>query len=434
MRALDIISAKRDGGEHSASELEFMLTGYLDGQIPDYQMSAWLMAVYLRGMSDNETVALTRAMLATGEAMDLSGFTRPTVDKHSTGGVGDKISLVLGPALAAVGMVVGKLTGRGLGHTGGTIDKLESIPGFTTDLSRNQFDHLLRTVGMSLIGAGPGLAPADKRLYALRDVTATVGSIPLIASSIMCKKLAGGAEHIVLDVKTGRGAFLPDIEQSRELARLMIAIGKSFGRKVTAVLSSMDQPLGFAVGNSLEVKEAVAVLRGQGPADVRDLTVTLGAELVMLAGLADHHAAAVQLLNEVLDSGKAWSKFSEFVAGQGGDSNTVENLELLPEAQCKLSVEAHDSGYVHDIDALAVGHCAMLTGAGRERKEDNIDYAAGILLKCEHGTKVEKGQEIATLHGNDLGKLESLVPRLRAAITIESGIPAKKQLVIETIR
>lgn len=433
MRALDIIAAKRDGREHSPDELEFLMRGYLRGEIPDYQMSAWLMAVYLNGMTEAETVLLTKIMLESGEQMDLSGYQRPTVDKHSTGGVGDKISLVLGPVLAAAGFVVGKLSGRGLGHTGGTIDKLESIPGFTADLNRSQFDDLLKTVGIALIGAGPTLAPADKKLYALRDVTATVGCLPLIASSIMSKKLAGGAEHIVLDVKTGRGAFLPDPDQARQLARLMIAIGKSFDRKVTAVLSNMDQPLGLAIGNSLEVKEAIAVLRGQGPADVRELTIALGAELALSTGFMSTHAAATELLGQLIDSGKAWSKFSEFVSGQGGDSSAVENPELLPEARFKMAIRAETSGYIHDIDALTVGRCAMLTGAGRERKEDCIDYSAGIALRCQCGSEVRTGQKIAVLHGNDLCRLQEVAPQLQYAFIIKTDRPAPKPLLIDIV-
>lgn len=433
MRAVDIIAKQRDGATLSKDELEFLIEGYLEGSIPDYQMAAWLMAVYLRGMTDEATVILTNVMLRSGEQVDLTRFARPTVDKHSTGGVGDKISLVLGPLLAAAGLVVGKLTGRGLGHTGGTVDKLESIPGFSTELSREQYFADLQRVGIAMISAGPTLAPADKRIYALRDVTATVGCLPLIASSIMSKKLAGGAQHIVLDVKYGSGAFLPALSQARELARLMIAIGRSCGREVRAVLSDMSQPLGCAVGNSLEVQEAIAVLQGSGPADVRALTLTLGAELLQSAfGLS--RAAAEQRLSELLASGAAWQKFLDFIAAQGGDTRCVLQPDLLPTAGHVWPLISPASGYVASVDALTVGQAAMLLGAGRARKEDPIDYAAGMLLRRKRGDLVAAGEPLALLHGQDLAKLEQVGQMVASAWQLSDRPPADLPLVADVLR
>lgn len=433
MRAVDVIARKRDGHQLSEAELQFLLDGFLKGSVPDYQMSAWLMAVYLQGMTVAETVALTRIMLRSGHQVSLQGFSQPTVDKHSTGGVGDKISLVLAPLLAAAGLVVGKLTGRGLGHTGGTVDKLESIPGFTTELTEDQYFSVLQQVGVCMISAGQTLAPADKRIYALRDVTATVDCLPLIASSIMSKKLAGGAEHILLDVKCGRGAFLADAAEAAQLAGLMIDIGKSCGRQVRAVISAMDQPLGLAVGNSLEIQEAIAVLQGSGPPDVRQLTIALGSELLQSAkGYSELQAE--QLLTELLASGAAWEKFRQFVAAQGGDLSYVDQPGRLSTARLESAVIAMDRGYVQSVDALVVGRAAMLAGAGRARQEDSIDYGAGILLQKKRGDYVQPGEIVAKVFGQDQAALEAAV---RLAGTAWSFVPepvGQAPLIIERLR
>lgn len=433
MRAIDLIAKKRDGEVLTEAELQFLVDGLLSGSVPDYQMSAWLMAVYLRGMTDEETAILTKVMLYSGEQVDLSQFTQPTVDKHSTGGVGDKISLVLTPLLASAGLVVGKLTGRGLGHTGGTVDKLESIPGFSTQLTREQYFEILERIGLCMISAGSTLAPADKRIYALRDATATVGCLPLIASSIMSKKLAGGAKHIVLDVKYGRGAFLADLDSARELARLMISIGRSFGRHVRAVISDMDQPLGLAIGNSLEVKEAIAVLQGQGPSDVRALVMALGSELMQSSeGLSDDEA--ISRLGLLLDSGAAWEKFKEFVIAQGGDVSYVQQPSRLPRAAFILPLVAQQSGFVVEVDALTIGQSAMLLGAGRARQEDTIDYAAGILLQKKRGDHVSVGDPVAWLHGQDLGKIEEVSKFVWGAWRLSPTPPTMRPLIADILR
>ena len=400
--------------------------------MPDYQMSAWLMAVYLRGMTPAETATLTRIMLESGQQMDLSAL-GVAVDKHSTGGVGDKTSLILAPLLAASGLIVGKLSGRGLGHTGGTIDKLESIPGFTTELTQEQYWQTLQEVGMSLIGAGPTLAPADRRIYALRDVTATVGSLPLIASSIMSKKLAGGAQHIVLDVKFGQGALMPDIEQARALASAMLSIGRHFQRHMSAVLSDMDQPLGRAVGNSLEVKEAMQVLQGYGPGDVRELVLVLGAELLQSTGSCADAATAKASLACLLDNGQAWEKFVQFVRAQGGDERYLHNPQLLPSSKYTMPVLAMHSGYVAELNALHIGQCAVRLGAGRSRQGETIDYAAGIVLHKKRGESVKTGEQLAVLHGDNLSLLRDVAGDIAAAWQIVAEKPVERPLVADVL-
>ncbi|MGI6357303.1 MAG: thymidine phosphorylase [Bacillota bacterium] len=433
MRAVDLIAKKRDGHQLTDAELQALVDGFLQGSIPDYQMSAWLMAVYLRGMTMSETVALTRIMLQSGHQVSLQGFSQPTVDKHSTGGVGDKISLVLAPLLAAAGLAVGKLTGRGLGHTGGTVDKLESIPGFRTELTEEQYFHTLQQIGVCMISAGPTLAPADKRIYALRDVTATVDCLPLIASSIMSKKLAGGAEHILLDVKCGRGAFLADLNEAAQLANMMIDIGRSCNRQVRAVISSMDQPLGLAVGNSLEVQEAIAVLKGGGPADVRELTICLGSELLQSAkGYSDLQAE--QSLVELLDSGAAWEKFRQLVAAQGGDLSFVDQPARLPRARLERPVLAMQPGYVRSLDALTIGRAAMLAGAGRARQEDQIDYGAGVLLHKKCGDYVQPGEALATVYAQDKVMLQAAAELAQSAWQFSSQRCEQPPLILSRYR
>lgn len=434
MLAAEIIAKKRDGYELSTEELQWLVSGFLAGKVPDYQMSAWLMAVYLRGMTVAETVTLTEVFLASGQQMDLRSLPRPTVDKHSTGGVGDKTSLALAPLLAAAGLIVGKLTGRGLGHTGGTIDKLESIPGFTTDLSDAAYLQNLRNVGLSMIGAGPTLAPADKRVYALRDVTATVGSFPLIASSIMSKKLAGGAQHIILDVKYGQGALMPTVEAARELAEAMMSIGQHFGRRMSAILSNMNQPLGYAVGNSLEVKEAIDVLQDRGPQDVRELVLALGSELMVSAGLSADYASAQKKLEQLLASGAAWEKFLQFVELQGGDPCYLLEPSLLPTSSQQLTLVSPQTGYVAALDALCIGQCAVKLGAGRTQQDSEIDKAAGIVLLKKQGDAVQTGESLAILHGNNQELLQGIAQEAIGAWRFSEQRLERQPLIAATLR
>ena len=388
MHAVEFIERKRDGGEHSSAELQEWINAYVADEVPDYQMAAWLMAVYFRGMTARETAELTLAMAHSGEVLDLSELGR-TVDKHSSGGVGDKTTLVVAPILAAAGLVVAKMSGRGLAHTGGTIDKLESIPGWRAELSDEEFLRQAREVGLVIAGQSKNLAPADGKMYALRDVTGTVPSIPLIASSIMSKKLAAGARIITLDVKVGKGAFMKDLEQARELARLMVSIGRHAGRDVRAVLSQMDQPLGRAVGNAIEVREAIATLRGEGPADLTELSLALAREALEAAGEDPARADAVW------KSGAALDKMRAFVGAQGGDARVVgepERLELAPQV---YELRAGEDGVVAELDALDVGRAVLRLGGGRERKGETIDHGVGVLLHKKVGDSVRRGDILA---------------------------------------
>lgn len=380
MRAYDIILKKRNGQELSTEEINFLIEGYMSGKVADYQMSAWAMAVFFRGMTERETADLTMAMVRSGEQVDLSPIQGIKVDKHSTGGVGDKTTLVLGPLVAAAGVPVAKMSGRGLGHTGGTIDKLESIPGFQTGIKKEQFFNNVNQIKIAVAGQTGNLTPADKKLYALRDVTATVDSIPLIASSIMSKKIAAGADAIVLDVKTGCGAFMKTEEDAFKLAAAMVGIGAKVGRKTTAVVTDMDQPLGNTVGNALEVKEAILTLKDKGPADLTELCYTLGSRMLVLGGRANTYDEGRKILEELLKSGAALSKLKELVEAQGGDGTVIENEELLPDTKYSLPLKAAADGYVYAINAEQVGIAAMVLGAGRETKEDVIDPAVGIII------------------------------------------------------
>lgn len=433
MLAVEIIAKKRDGFELSSEELQWLVSEFLAGSVPDYQMSAWLMAVYLRGMTMAETAALTEVFLASGKQLDLHSLPRPTVDKHSTGGVGDKTSLVLAPLLAAAGLVVAKLTGRGLGHTGGTIDKLESIPNFSVDLNDASFLRNLGNTGIGMIGAGPTLAPADKRVYALRDVTATVGSLPLIASSIMSKKLAGGAQHIVLDVKYGSGALMPTLDTAHALASTMVSIGQHFGRRMSAVLSSMNQPLGYAVGNSLEVKEAIDVLHNRGPQDVKQLVLTLGSLLMVSAGLSQEQKEAYRQLKRLLENGAAWNKFVEFVRLQGGDTKYLHDPSLLPASKYQFKLVSPQAGYVAALDALVVGQCALKLGAGRIRQDSEIDKSAGVILLKKTGDQVQVGDSLAILHGSSEQLLRELAAEALMAWQFTGRRPALEPLIAMTI-
>ncbi len=418
MRAVDLIAKKRDGGTFTSTEISWLITGYAAGDIPDYQMSAWAMAVVLRGMDDRETADLTLAMAHSGAMLDLHDLVPLTVDKHSTGGIGDKTTLLLAPMVASVGLPVAKMSGRGLGFSGGTVDKLESIPGLRTNLSAEEFRRCVCEVGLVIAAQSGDLAPADKKLYALRDVTATVESIPLIAASIMSKKLAAGADCIVLDVKYGSGAFMHTIDDARTLARAMVAIGRHAGRQVSAVLSSMQQPLGFAIGNALEVREAIGALRGGGPADLVELCMTLGAQLVHLAKLRPSDESARALLREALDSGAAWAKFTRMIASQGGDLAFVENPSLLPVAPAHIDLPAPCSGYVATINGQTLGTVCNTLGGGRARKEDSIDPRMGLVLVAKVGDWVAEGSPLMSIHAASPEDAHRVAPQLLSAYTI----------------
>jgi len=398
MRAVDLIQKKRDGGELTSSELTFLVDGYCRGDIPDYQMSAWAMAVFYRGMTSSETAALTLAMANSGDQVDLTAIEGMKVDKHSTGGVGDKTTLIIAPLVASAGVPVAKMSGRGLGHTGGTIDKLESIEGFRTELPREAFIAQVNKTGLSVIGQSGNMTPADKKLYALRDVTATVESIPLIASSVMSKKIAAGADAIVLDVKTGSGAFMKTLEQAEQLAQAMVAIGTEVGRQTAAIISDMDQPLGYAIGNALEVQEAIATLKGEGPDDLTELCLMLSAYMVMLGGVAPSVDEAKALLLDRLRSGAALDKFREFIEAQGGDAAIVQHPDKLPQAPHVMEIKSEQSGYVQAIEAEQLGVAAMQLGAGRATKDQHIDHAVGVVLQKKVGDRVEAGDTLAVLH------------------------------------
>lgn len=405
MRMYDLIEKKKMGRSLSKAEVEWMVDGYVQDLIPDYQMAAMLMAICFRGMSREETACLTLAMEHSGEVVDLSPLKGVTVDKHSTGGVGDKTTLVVAPLAAACGAVVAKMSGRGLGHTGGTIDKLESIPGFRTSLSQEEFFQVVRETGLSVIGQTGNLVPADKKLYALRDVTATVDCIPLIASSVMSKKLAAGSSSILLDVKTGSGAFMKEPEDAVELAEEMVAIGTSAGRRTAALITDMDVPLGRMVGNALEVQEAVEVLRGEGPEDLTQVCVALAAEMLVLSRLATRETA-VPLVRKALEDGRGLKRLQAMVTAQGGDAGVLDHLDQLPKAACRFVVPSPADGYVTHMDTEGIGLASMILGAGRTRKEDPLDYGAGIKLLKKTGDPVRQGEGLAVLYA---GK-ESLFP------------------------
>ncbi|MBD0406979.1 pyrimidine-nucleoside phosphorylase [Bacillus siamensis] len=400
MRMVDLIVKKQNGKELTTEEIQFFVKGYTDGSIPDYQASALAMAIYFQDMTDRERADLTMAMVNSGETIDLSAIEGIKVDKHSTGGVGDTTTLVLAPLVAALGVPVAKMSGRGLGHTGGTIDKLEAIEGFHVELSKDEFIKLVNRDKVAVIGQSGNLTPADKKLYALRDVTGTVNSIPLIASSIMSKKIAAGADAIVLDVKTGAGAFMKTDEDAVNLAKAMVRIGNNVGRQTMAVISDMSQPLGFAIGNALEVQEAIDTLRGEGPEDLNELVLTLGSQMVVLAKKAETLEEARTKLQEVMKNGKALEKFKEFLSNQGGDASVVDEPSKLPQAAYKIDVPAKEAGVVSEIIADEIGVAAMLLGAGRATKEDEIDLAVGIMLRKKVGDKVEKGEPLVTLYAN----------------------------------
>lgn len=431
MLMVDIIRKKRDGGSLTKEEIDFFINGYVKGEIPDYQVSALMMAIFFKGMNDEETGNLTLAMLHSGEKLDLSSIKGFKVDKHSTGGVGDKTSLVLTPMVAACNVPVAKMSGRGLGHTGGTIDKLESFKGFSTAISNEQFINNVNTVGISIMGQTKDLAPADKLLYALRDVTATVDNMSLIASSIMSKKLAAGADGIVLDVKSGSGAFMKNDRDAFELAEKMVAIGKHSGVKTMAVISDMDQPLGRAVGNAIEVREAIDTLYGRGPEDLKELCLTLGSYMVSFAKNVTPDEAR-SMLHEVLENKRALDKLADFIEAQGGDRNDVYNPDNLPKASKTIEFKADRDCYVSSIMSEDIGTASLLLGGGRRSKEDVIDLSVGIYLNKKVGEKCSKGECIATLYGNDDGKLSEGLERLRKAYDF-SDTPVETSKLIKGI-
>jgi pyrimidine-nucleoside phosphorylase len=434
MRAVDLIIKKRDGEALTGEEIAWLIEHYTSGDVPDYQMAAWAMAVVLRGMDDRETADLTLAIARSGDMLDLHDVAPITVDKHSTGGVGDKTSLVLGPLVASVGLSVAKMSGRGLGFTGGTLDKLESIPGFRVNMTIDEFRRSVAEIGLVIAGQSADLAPADKQLYALRDVTGTVESIPLIAASVMSKKLAAGADCIVLDVKVGQGAFMKTIDNARALAERMVAIGRHAGRKVAAVITSMDQPLGHAIGNALEVKEAIATLQGHGPSDFVELCLALGTQLMLLAGKADSAEEADARLREALDSGAAWRTFRSFIANQGGDVSVLDEPRLLPEATVVEPVHAPHDGYIAQIDALELGLVAGELGGGRQKKDDPIDYSVGIVLERKVGEFVAQGAPLATIHASRIEDVARVHDRVQAAFRLSAEATPPPPLIYEIVR
>ncbi len=428
----DIIAKKRDGEELSREEIAFFVEGYTNGGIPDYQASALLMAIYLNGMSDREISELTLEMAKSGEQADLSGVDGVTVDKHSTGGVGDKTTLIVVPIVAALGGKVAKMSGRGLGHTGGTVDKLESIKGFKTELSPSRFTECVNTVGASMIGQSGNLAPADKKLYALRDVTATVSCIPLIASSIMSKKLASGSDCIVLDVKTGTGAFMKTLEDAEHLARQMVNIGKSANRKTAAVITNMNIPLGYAIGNSLEVIEAVKVLKGEQKGDLYEVSVELAANMFMLTSgksLEECRALAI----EAIDSGKAFAKLKEIVSAQGGDTAMLDNTDLFEKAKYRHTVLSKSSGYISKMNAEKIGTASVILGAGRTKKGDSIDFSAGITLAKKTGDFVNKGEVTAVLFTDNKEAVTEAEEIFLSAVEFSENKPSEEPLVFKTV-
>ena len=429
MRIYDIIRKKRDNEVLTKEEIEFFVDKYSKGEIPDYQASALLMAIYLNKMNKEETAYLTEAMMNSGEVIDLSKIKGIKVDKHSTGGVGDKTTITLAPLMAACGASVAKMSGRGLGHTGGTLDKLEAIPGFSIEMTPKKFIDSVNDIKIAVCGQTASIAVADKKMYALRDVTATVDNISLIAASIMCKKLASGADAIVLDVKTGDGAFMKTLEDSFELAKEMVEIGTAMNRETIAIISDMDEPLGSAVGNSLEVIEAIEALKGRGPKDFMKLCETLGSYMLVSSKIASDYEDGVRRIKEALDSGAALEKFKEFVANQGGNPNVSDDYSLLPKASNIVEIKSDKTGFIDKIEAEAVGVSAMILGAGRETKDDELDLSAGIVLKKKVGDFVNEGETLALMHFNRENKFEDAKERLKNAYIISDKQSQPKRLI-----
>ncbi len=433
MRAYEIIQKKRDGHKLSEIEIKFLVDGFVNGSVPDYQMAAFLMAVFFRHMDDEETFTLTNVMKNSGDIMDLSAIEGVKVDKHSTGGVGDKTTLILAPLVSSCGVKVAKLSGRGLGHTGGTIDKLESIPGFKTSMKRDQWIEQVNKIGVAIAGQTANLVPADKKIYALRDVTATVDEISLIASSIMSKKLAGGSDAFVLDVKVGSGAFMKSIEEASRLSKIMVSIAKLAGRKATAMITDMDQPLGCKIGNSLEVIEAVEILKNKGPSDLMELTVALASKMIEY-GLSIDNEEAVVKVRDSIESGKALGKFEEFVEFQGGDSSFLKDPEKLLHGVKIYSLKSDVNGYMEGMNTEKIGIAAMILGAGRSKKDDEIDFSVGFDFSKKKGDSISVGEEILKVYYNDTNKLEASLEFLNESLIIGDSQPEKTTMIFDIIQ
>lgn len=433
MRMYDIIHKKRNGGELSGDEIRFFVEGYTNGSVPDYQAAAFCMAVYFQGMTEKETSELTLAMAESGDQIDLSGIDGFTVDKHSTGGVGDKTSLIVAPIVASCGGKVAKMSGRGLGHTGGTVDKLEAIPNFRTELTPDEFIKQVNNIGLCIVGQTGELAPADKKLYALRDVTATVESIPLIASSIMSKKLAAGSKGIVLDVKTGSGAFMKTFEESENLAKEMVSIGKSAGRSVTAVITNMDIPLGNSVGNSLEVIEAIKTLKGEGESDLTDVCLTLAVQMLCMV-TGEDEKACYAMAKDAIDDGSALNKLCEMISAQGGNAGVVDDFSLFKQPKHTVEISSEREGYIEHTDAEKIGLASVILGAGREKKGDPNDSSAGIVLKKKTGDRVEKGDTLAIFYTDDESKIKEAKREFFEAFTFGNKKPPAQKLIYRIIK
>lgn len=433
MRAYDIIAKKRDCKELSKEEIEFFIDGYTKGEITDYQASSLLMAIYINGLNDEETVNLTMAMIKSGDVVDLSEINGIKADKHSTGGVGDKTSLILVPMVAAAGLKVAKLSGRGLGHTGGTLDKLESIPNFNINVDKKNFIDFVNKSGLVIAGQTQNIVPADKKLYALRDVTATIDSIPLIAASIMSKKIASGSDAILLDVKYGDGAFMKTKEDAEKLANTMVTIGKGLNRNTSAAITLNGEPLGYAIGNALEIQEVIEILSNRGPEDLRELCLRLGAQMLKLGEIESDIAKGREILEEVLANGKALDKLKELVVNQGGDVSVIEDKNLFTIANIKHDVKAIEEGYVYELDAEKVGISSLIAGAGRETKDDAIDYGAGIILKRKMGDYINKGDVIATIYTSDKNKISESENMLLSAYVVRDEKPRIEDIIYKII-
>ena len=433
MRAVDLIIKKKNGGTLTREEIKFLVSGYVNGNIPDYQMSSLLMAICFRGLTAQEQSDLTMEMLLSGESVDLSSIKGICVDKHSTGGVGDKTTLVVAPLAAACGLKMAKMSGRGLGHTGGTLDKLESIPGFRISLTPEEFFRQVQDISLAVVGQTANIAPSDKKLYALRDVTGTVESTGLIASSIMSKKLASGASHILLDVKVGDGAFMKNLEAARELAQAMVAIGNSQGRKTVALLTDMDQPLGFAVGNALEVIEAIETLKGRGPKDLETLALKIVSELLLMTGLEKTEAEASERASRALADGSALDKLRAMIERQGGDSRVLDDYSLFPTAKKVIEIRSPKKGYVKKVKALAIGNAAMLLGAGRATKDDVIDLSVGVEVLAKVGDRLDAGDLLAIVHGNEKN-LDEAVEMVKEAFEIVEEEISPNKLILDIVR
>jgi len=431
---VELIKKKRDGHILTDQDIQTIIEGYLSGAIPDYQIAAWLMAVYFQGMNDDETAALTDAMMRSGDMIDLSAIPGIKVDKHSTGGVGDKTTLILAPLVAAAGVPVAKMSGRGLGHTGGTLDKFESIPGFKVDMTAGQFVDKVKKHGIAICSQNNKLVPADKKLYALRDVTGTVDNISLIASSVMSKKLACGADAIVIDLKIGDGAFIKTLDDAEKLAHIMISTAKKMNRRLIAVITGMEEPLGYAIGNALEVKEAIDTLKGHGPEDLTNLCLQLGSYMLFLAGHTQNHEQGIKLLKSLIQSGLAYDKFIELCDSQGGDVAVIKNMDLLPKASLIFEYKSKNEGYIYHLSAMDIGLASVRLGAGRETKESPIDHSAGIVLTKKAGDYVRVGETLALLHANDKTFFEKAEEYMDMAYTFGETKPFKGPLIFKNIQ